>query len=208
MHTITTTVYTFDELNDKAKEKAREWFREGNLDYEWWDSLYEDADTCARLIGIEIDSRPRNNPKAMKRPQIYFTGFWSQGDGASYTGYYSYAKDGTKAIRRHAPEDKELHRIADELQALQRKNFYQLTAQIKQRGPYCHEMTMQIDVARDGVDCSSDVEEEVTQLLRDFARWIYRQLETEYEWLQSDQQIDESIRANEYTFDEHGNREG
>ena len=29
MKTIETTVYTFDELDDHAKEKAREWYRDG-----------------------------------------------------------------------------------------------------------------------------------------------------------------------------------
>lgn len=38
-----TTVYQFDELNDEAKEKAREWYRSGALDYKWWESTYEDA---------------------------------------------------------------------------------------------------------------------------------------------------------------------
>lgn len=33
-HTKSKTVYYFDELSDKAKEKAREWYREGALDYE------------------------------------------------------------------------------------------------------------------------------------------------------------------------------
>jgi hypothetical protein len=35
-------------------------------------------------------------------------------------------------------------------------------------------------------------------------RWIYRQLEREYEWLMSDEQVDESIRINEYEFTEEG----
>lgn len=50
MKTITTTVYEFDELNDKAKEKARDWWREHVLDYDWWEYLCEDAKT----IGLEI----------------------------------------------------------------------------------------------------------------------------------------------------------
>lgn len=36
-------VYQFDELDEKAKERAREWYRAGALDYEWWESVYEDA---------------------------------------------------------------------------------------------------------------------------------------------------------------------
>ena len=47
-HTIQS--YKFSELSDEAKEAAREWFRRGALDYEWWDFVYEDA---AR-IGLKI----------------------------------------------------------------------------------------------------------------------------------------------------------
>ncbi len=50
MKIITTKVYEFDELSDKAKEKARDWYREHALDYEWWDSQYEDAEN----IGLKI----------------------------------------------------------------------------------------------------------------------------------------------------------
>lgn len=50
MRTIETKVYTFDELTDSAKEKARDWYRQGGLDYEWWDTTYEDAE----MIGLKI----------------------------------------------------------------------------------------------------------------------------------------------------------
>ena len=43
-------VYQFDELDDKAKERAREWYRAGALDYEWWESVYEDA----AQVGLKI----------------------------------------------------------------------------------------------------------------------------------------------------------
>lgn len=41
--TTTRTLYQYDELSEKAKAKARDWYREDALDYEWWDSIYEDA---------------------------------------------------------------------------------------------------------------------------------------------------------------------
>lgn len=50
MKTITKTVYEFDELNDRAKEKARDWYREHALDYDWWECVYEDAAN----IGLKI----------------------------------------------------------------------------------------------------------------------------------------------------------
>jgi len=32
-------VYRFEELSDKAKERAREWYREGGLYDKWWDHM-------------------------------------------------------------------------------------------------------------------------------------------------------------------------
>lgn len=52
MKEIITKVYEYNELSDKAKEKARNWYREGALDYDWWDSTYEDAAN----IGLKIKS--------------------------------------------------------------------------------------------------------------------------------------------------------
>ncbi len=48
--TFTTTVYTFDELSDRAKENAVSRLCDINVDYEWWDCTYEDA---AR-VGLKI----------------------------------------------------------------------------------------------------------------------------------------------------------
>jgi hypothetical protein len=46
----------------------------------------------------------------------------------------------------------------------------------------------------------------VTQCMRDFADWIYDQLRKEYEYQMSDEQVDETLIANEYEFDEDGDR--
>ncbi len=55
---------------------------------------------------------------------------------------------------------------------------------------------------------TADAEDIVTEALRDLARWLYRQLEREYEYLTSDEAVDEAIAANEYTFTEAGRRFG
>jgi len=39
-----------------------------------------------------------------------------------------------------------------------------------------------------------------TEALRDFARCLYRQLQSEYDQLSSDESIEDGIIANEYTF--------
>lgn len=49
---IKTTVYNFDELSDKAKEKAIQELYDCNVDSEWWNCTYEDAEN----IGLKITS--------------------------------------------------------------------------------------------------------------------------------------------------------
>jgi hypothetical protein len=182
-----TKVYPFDELDDKAKDRAREWYREGALDYEWWDSTYDDAKTCLALAGFTVE-------------EIYFSGFSSQGDGACFKGSWSAADTKpVKAMRQHAPKDKELHAIAATMRRIARKQP-DAAMSVKQRGHYSHEHCTEFSVdAR-----TPELEEQIIETSRDAMRWIYRQLEKEYEWLMSDEQVDESIRANEYEFTEEG----
>ena len=54
---IETTVYRFDELADAAKDKARAWYREGGFDYDWYDSVYEDFQQIAEILGIRFKTR-------------------------------------------------------------------------------------------------------------------------------------------------------
>ena len=202
---IEITVYTIDELSDAAKEAARAWYRESCLDYEWYDCVYEDFQTICRILGVTLATSPvrLHGGATRDKPQIFWTGFSSQGDGASFAGHYSHAKGAARAIRAYAPKDDELHRIADALQAVQRRNFWQVHASIRQNGRYCHEYTMTIDVERDSPTWqppTDDAEDTVTEAMRDLARWLYRQLEAEYEHLTSDEAIDEDLTANATTF--------
>lgn len=78
---ITKTVYSFQELLDGEKagtvkaaavEKARTWLSEGATHFDWWDCTYEWWTKALEQIGF-------------MQPDISFSGFWSQGDGASFT---------------------------------------------------------------------------------------------------------------------------
>jgi len=68
------TVFKFEELSERAQDKARQWYAEHGMCYEWWDGDYEDAKDQGKERGFDIDD-------------IRFSGFWSQGDGASWTGH-------------------------------------------------------------------------------------------------------------------------
>lgn len=209
MRKIETKVYTFDELSDTAKEKARGWHRSGGLDYDWWDMAFDEFATVADILGIDLRQRPvkgKNGNVIRHDPAIYFSGFWSQGDGASFEGEYRYKKGSCKAIREYAPQDTTLHKIADALRSIQAKNFYQLHMSIGHRGRYSHEMAMHSSYFErlDGKQWTDGAEGDILEELRNFARWIYSALEHEYEWLNADEQADESIRTNEYEFTEDG----
>ena len=196
--------FKFDELSEEAKEKARDWWRVGGLDYEWWDIMYEDFLQVAVMLGIEINSR--NNS-----PTIFFSGFCSQGDGACFEGSYSYTRMAHRKVREYAPQDTDLHEIADGLLELQKANGYKIEAHMNQSGYYSHSGCMQVEVRRDryhhldGVFTDDD-EEEVVTLMRGFADWMYSMLEKEHDWLNSDQTVDSNITCNDYLFTADGSR--
>lgn len=210
---IETTVYRLNELSGHAKDKARAWYREGGFDYAWYDAVYEDFLRIAEILGLNLKTRTVRliGGGTRQEPCIWFRGFWSQGDGACFETFYAYRKGAPRRIREYAPQDTELHRIANALQAVQQHNFYQLRAEATHRGHYCHEYCMAISVERDSPswqDMTADAEDTVSEALRDLARWLYRQLEREYDYLSSDEVVDETIIANGYTFTEAGQRFG
>lgn len=210
---IETTVFRLHELSDAAKDTARNWYRDGGFGDDWHSFVYEDFERICATLGIQLKTRPVRLMGGGTRqdPLLWFTGFCSQGDGACFEGYYSYAKGASAAIRSYAPTDEALHRIADDLQSIQRCNFYQLRAETTQRGRYYHANCMIVSVTRDSPtwqDMTADAEDILTETLRDLAKWLYRQLEREYEHLSSDEVVNETIEANAYKFTGDGMRFG
>jgi len=204
MRTKSIPVYTYDELSDSAKEQVRSWWSQ-DIDYEF---VLEDAATIADLFGLDIRMTRKTLVGGGHRydPTVYYSGFWSQGDGACYEGNYKYKAGALKAVKEYAPQDAELHRIVKGLQDVQRKFFYHLTASCKHRGHYCHSGCMQVEVqdSENHWRDIGDAEDEVTQLLRDFADWIYARLYDEFEYQTSDEAVAEACAANEYEFYEEG----
>ena len=94
---------------------------------------------------------------------------------------------------------------------MQKRNFWQLQAEIHHRGRYCHPYSMDITVTRNSPvsqAMTTDAEAAVSEALRDLALWLYRQLENEHNRLTSDAPVDEALLINEYTFTEAGLRTG
>lgn len=194
----------YHELDDRAKERVRQLLEP---DHGWWEATYDQAKEEGTTKGFRIDD-------------IGFSGFWSQGDGASWTG----------AVRLRDwvpdnPEDMETRIVRE----LVRNEEINLLANVYTRGYGLHEMTMQLDwnpevydeqqVLREGPLAGAtvadllapfprllfDLEAAMLESARDFACEIYRNLEKEYEHQTSDEYIAGLCEANEYEFDEDGN---
>ena len=195
--------------------------RDFNVGHDWWDSVYSDLHQICEILGIDLD---KNEPS--------FSGFWSQGDGASWTGSYNatkllrgYETAGTKhptydfapqKIREHAPKDEELHRIADELCLLARVYFPTYIQVHRHNSHYVHSSTMYVETLElcvggewyadyhdHGIadEVLEHVNDTLQGLFRDLADWLYTTLETEYDYLTSDEAVIESLEANEIEED-------
>ena len=205
--------YTFAELSDAAKDNARDAFRNNN-DYpydDWWDGVYEDAGRIATILGLDIMETERTKAgRTYQTVSISFSGFCSQGDGACFTGSYSFNPKAITEMQAYC-HDVELIGIAEELTVMQLARRLRgealFTANITTSGRYSHSGTMEVEVNSEDEDGKHnefgiELEKEVTQLMRNFADWIYNSLEAEHDHLMSDEVIDEQFE--DEIFDEDG----
>ena len=155
-------VFTFDELSDKAKERAREWYRGAGLDYEWWDSTYDDA----AQIGLRITSFGLDRNR-------FATGEFTKD-----------AQTVCDLILANHGVSCETHKTA-----LKFKNDF-----------------------NDLKSPSEDYDDKFGELKEEFEKSLLEDysiiLQKEYEYLYSNESVDENIKANEYTFLESGKRFG
>ena len=216
--TIEVEVFKYDELSDSAKQKAREWYLEG-MDYDWWDSTYEMAIEDGKEKGFYID-------------KIYFSGFSSQGDGASWTGQVD--------VRQWLEEN-----CADSIglsawcQLIQEDVVSKHVKVEANTAHYCHESTMSFQDVADQTDYFSDedpltlpsifkgmsiatvfdliasdpecvykgvddITKAITESGKDYARDIYQRLREEYEYLCSEEMMLDHFNCNDYFFDSDG----
>lgn len=181
---ITKTFAKFQELSDIQKQKVIEKNRQINVDYDWFDYQIDEFKTMLEAIGF-YDA------------QVYFTGFWSQGDGACFTGNYRYKKDCLDFVKNNAPE---FYDYVKMLQEIQKNNFYSINCDIKSKSNYSHSGTMYF--TKFGCrSYSESIENEVLDIFRSMADTLYNSLEKEYNYLTSDDAIAESLTANEFEFD-------
>lgn len=190
--TVTYKTYDFDDLEPDIQERVLDRFREAASEFDFQFSsecVIEDAKEVGKLLGINIQN-------------IYYSGFSSQGDGACFDSSFEYVKGCKQTVMAYAPQDKVLHQITNDFVQVQKRNGYLLEGATSHSGFYYHSGCMVIDVGK-GFYCdevSEGATNDMKQVLRGFADWIYSRLESEYEHITSQDVICNNIRDNEYRF--------
>jgi hypothetical protein len=204
MRTIQKTVYTFDELNDEAKEKAINSFRDDPIDFEFEaDYVMDNWKERLQEIGFE-------------NAEIHYSGFYHQGDGASFVSDI----DPEKVINAMIMCD----RLSISTATLYNKMLYmnelhiiELYCHVRRiDNRYSHELTVGIDSdsefylnecpeAYDYFDNKFDqLRGDIEEYMRELCQEIFFDLRRSYEYIQSDEYISETICINEYEFYEDG----
>ena len=214
--TKTITVYTYDELSDTAKDNVRVKYIGPNVDLEY---IIDDHKREGEELGFNIDD-------------VSWSGFYSQGDGASWTGDIVLRT----FIEQHMldPEGKDYGSLITLLE-LHNDGWIEERVSVSRRGFLAnHSGTMQIDqvgygyaTAKEGdtINAASPLQGanvaelfegiDIDMLLNDiydaalieakkYADKIYSALEEAYDYEMSDAHIAEIADINGWQFDETG----
>jgi len=210
MKTISIPVYTFDELTPAAKERARDWWRSCSTGDEL--DLSEPIEQ-GQLLGFTFNERNGS-------PSVMYSGFACQGDGACFEG--TWKADDCQADKvadgwGDSPATEKLKGIAATFGRIA-KLYPDASFSVSHSGRYYHEYSTDFDFERfpddeTGDDWPADKQaeyeaatDELKEESRAFMKWIYRQLESDYEWFNSDECVDENILCNDYLFTAEGSR--
>ena len=195
-------VYNFEELSEKAQEKALEAFRDINVDDYYWSEprIWEAKDKLIEQGFLE--------------PEIQFSGFWSQGDGASFTAKVDVQKFLSGQTKEIQEKFKPLHNILTG-EAEENDDYLEIKYFIERNGShYVHEMSCRVNsetfgsrqYTKEELDLMNELEELIERERVRLCKEIYKDLESTYEELTSPQCIRETIDANEYEFNEDGSQ--
>ena len=178
----------YQDLPEDRKEQIRNKHREAGLHDDWWEYVYEDAKEIGKQFGLDIED-------------IFFSGFWSQGDGVCYKGLLRFKECDESALPEEVRGVYQALHVVNSLLKIMYSDDY-LFVGIKTDGRYSHEYGMDFRFYEERSYEADEIvnvhREGIEEALRDYARWIYKSLEAEYEYLNSDECIDEQLYDEEY----------
>ena len=204
MRTIEVKLYQFDELEtEQAKDNARYWYRSSDeFDV---DCILDEFVEVATACGFCLQTRPVRLMDGTNRydPVIHFE-IGGRGENASFDGSWSASRvdlQACKVIAENRPLDTETLRILSAFQALAVR-FPDATGTASSEGRSRYQ-SADFDTNSDEVN---DAECDFSELVKALAEQLQRALSAEYEYQNSDEYVDDCIRANEYEFTADGTR--
>jgi hypothetical protein len=208
MKTIQLNLYSFGELDEKAKKKALKEFQDLNVNFDWWDFGYNDFISICEYLGVTVDKK-----------SVHFEGFYSQGDGSCFDADVDILKlllaIDTSAWQEYAPNvqfsffrpgiDKRVLTLIEQAKLemnariISRQRGYGVVVDL---GVYpISEPEKNRDMIYGELD---ELEKWLDGIAQTLNRYLYKALEREYEFQTSDEAIAETIEANEYLFTADG----
>lgn len=150
-----------------------------NLYDNWYEHVIEDFyENVAPHFGLNIDIKG-----------VQFSGFWSQGDGASFTGRFSLSQVNPTELKASLPTEVELHQLIDRLHVFSADHPTIEGKITRLSSHYSHSNTMIIgEFSSDMGYCNEEAENfspyegEVLQIFRELADWLYSRLSDEYDY--------------------------
>lgn len=188
------TIYNYQDLlqNEELKQKVLEKHRYINVDNEdWYNFIIDKWKFKLEELGFT-------------NPEIFYTGFCSQGDGASFTSDIDIE---LAAQKSELFTDKEINLLYTLW------NYGLIEAGIRRTTHhYYHENTTTLKYYDGQLQASWTHIQKVIDILWDYSektrydlsKEIYRDLENEYDYLTSESVILETIQINDYEFYEDG----
>lgn len=194
---ISITVYQYDELSEKAKEKARVWYAEGAwCDATWAEYTVNDFVEVAKRLNIDIAQRSYRTfgGEQKSEPEVN----WDSAPWRlAFKGAWSANGFDANKVTEWAPQDEKLREIAAQLRAVAEKAGADLVVDCS----VSRDCWPQFEASGE-VDLSDEVEEPLKAL----CRWGAANLESEWDYQHSRESIEEAIRANDYEFTADGER--
>lgn len=188
-------IYSYQdlELDPKLKENVLSENRYINVDCIWYDIYIDNFKDILSKMGFDVE-------------EIFFNGFYSQGDGACFTGTYRYKEDSVKhLVMNHCSE--EFTAIAESLLELQKKCNLDCFCKIIHVGRYYHENSVRFEFCSEFDENQSLVdiyEPFFINQFKNISKLIYKKLQEAYEDLISDDCVLGTIESNNYEFYENG----
>lgn len=183
---------TFAELNQDAQETAINYYRETMAGEDFQHAagytVNEFKDIMA-ILGFNISD-------------VYYSVSHCQGDGASFKGSYTYAKDWRNNLTDFFGEGSTALAawvsFGERLQLLQRPRCYALACDINTQGHYSHSGSMYIE------SNYYNLENELLAVFRAMADKLYNDLLTDDEYVYATSTIVENITSNDFVYDRKG----